>query len=293
MTSPPGGPRKPLARVALLSLALALLPSCAAPDSVAKFCSSAVTTLKTGDALFGDMKASCIRDAETFEPFGAFTVSDTTPTACDNIGKQVEGLEAASKVVSSYFTALNDLASFGSSKAGADAKDQAAQASAHAKLSAARQTALESVAGFLVHAAASGYQQKQLADDIVKVHDEVRSVLEGLGEAAGVVYLQQLQDEEQKTASRYKEFVAAAEKQHQETAAVILTLDARWQTDRALFAAKRKAARTYQAALETLAKGNEDLAAHARGLKTNELAGLLSPYAAQLETLVPQVQKAF
>lgn len=277
----------------VLVFALALLASCNAPDTIAKFCSSAVATLKTGDALFDDMKASCIREAQTFESFGTFPVSDPNPAACDSVGKQTEGVKAASKLVSNYFTALNDLASFGTSKAGDDAQDLLTKASAAARLSAAPQKALSSVAGFLTRTATSGYQRKMLADDIVKVHQDIKIVLDGLGEAVGVVYLQQLQDEELKTAARYKEFKLVAEQQHQWTADGTLVLDSRWQADRASFAAKRKAALSYKAALETLARGNEDLAAHARGFKANELAGLLSPYVAQLETLVPAIQKAF
>jgi len=276
-----------------LVLALALLASCNAPDTVAKFCSSAVATLKTGDALFDDMKASCIREARTFEPVGTFAVSDSSPAACDNVGKQAEGVKAASKILSNYFIALNDLASFGTSKAGDDAKDLLTKASTEAKLGAAPQKALSSVAGFLTRAAMSGYQQKLLADDVVKVHEDVKTVLDGLGEAVGVVYLQQLRDEELKTAARYKEFRLVAEQQHQWTADATLVLDSRWQADRATFAAKQKAALSYQAALETLARGNEDLAAHARSFKAIELAGLLGPYVAQLDSLVPAIQKAF
>ena len=276
-----------------LVLALALLASCNAPDTVAKFCSSAVATLKTGDALFDDMKASCIREARTFEPVGTFAVSDSSPAACDNVGKQAEGLKAASKILSNYFTALNDLASFGTSQAGDDAKDLLTRASAAARLSAAPQKALSSVASFLLRTAMSGYQRKMLADDIVKVHEDVRISLDGLGEAVGVAYLQQLQDEEQKTAARYKEFRLTAEQQHQWTADATLVLDSRWQADRATFAAKQKAAVRYQAALETLARGNQDLAAHARNIKASELSGLLSPYAAQLDSLIPAIQKVF
>jgi hypothetical protein len=121
------------------------------------------------------------------------------------------------------------------------------------------------------------------------VHEDIKDALDGLGEAVGVAYLHQLQEEETKTATRYHEFLL----QHQGAAEVILTLDSRWQSDRANFAAKQKAALSYQSALDTMAKANEDLAAHARGLKTKDLSGLLSPYAAQLESLAPAIQKAF
>jgi len=268
---------------------LALLVSCNTPDSVARFCSSAVSTLGSGDALFDDMKASCIREAQTRESFGTFALTDPDPAVCDDIGKQAEGLKAASKVLLDYFKALNDLASFGASKAGDDAKELVAKASAQSKLSADRQTAMASIAGFLTRVATSGYQQRQLADDVVRVHKDIQVSLDGLGEVVGVAYLHQLQNEEQKTATRYNEFLL----QHQGAADAALILDARWQNDRANFAARQKAALAYKAALETLAKGNEELAAHARGFKAKDLAGLLSSYAAQLDSLAPAIRKAY
>jgi len=278
---------------------LACLPSCNTPDSVAAFCSSAVATLKSGDAVFDDMKASCIREAQTRERFDTFSLSDATPAVCEDIGKQAEGLKAVSRILADYFSALNDLAAFGKAKA-ADESDEgngkaasdtgeAAKASASAKLTGARQKALESVAGFLAKVVSSGYQQKHLADDIVKVHGDVKAVLDGLGEAAGAIYLDQLQDEEEKTVTRYKAFLL----EHPDDAAAILALDTRWQADRATFAAKRKAALSFKAALETVARGDDALAAHARGPAARDLAALLSPYAAQLQSLVPAIQKAF
>lgn len=272
-----------------ITLILTCLLSCNTPGSIAKFTSSAVATLGSGDLLFDDMKASCVREAQTRDPFGAFAISDPSPAACEDIGKQAEGLKAASKLLSSYFTALNDLASFGNTKAGDGAKDLATKASAQAKLSAAPQKALASIAEFLTEVATSAYQQKKLADSVVKVHGDIKAALDGLGDAVGVAYLHQLQDEEEKTASRYREFLLA----HQGAADAILALDSRWESDRASFAAKQKAAEGYQAALDTLSKGNEDLAAHARDLKAKELPGLLSPYSAQLESMIPAIQKAF
>ena len=281
-------------------LALACLPSCNTPDSVAKFCSSAVATLKSGDAVFDDMKASCVREAQTRERFDTFSLSDSTPAVCEDIGRQAEGLKAVSKILADYFSALNDLAAFGKAKAADESSDEngkaagdtggkAAKASASAKLTDAKQKALESVAAFLTKVVSSGYQQKHLADDIVKVHADVEAVLQGLGEAAGGIYLDQLQDEEQKTVTRYKAFLL----EHPDDAGAILALDTRWQADRANFAAKRKAALSFKAALETIAKGDATLAEHARGLEAKDLSALLSPLAAQLETAAPAIEKAF
>lgn len=288
MGTPSLGFRK-AAFVFATTLVLTALFSCDTPGSIAKFASSAVTMLGAGDSFFDDMKTSCVRELQTRESFGTFAVSDPDSAACDAIGKQADGLRAASKLLSSYFTALNDLASFGSTKAGDGAKDLAAKAAGDAKLSASVQGAMGSVASFLVGVATSGYQQKKLAGAVVNVHGDVKAVLDGLGEAVGVVYLQELREEEKKTASRYQEFLL----EHQGTADAALALDSRWQSDRATFSVKAKAAQSYQSALRTLAKGNEDLATHAHDLKAKELPGLLGPYATQLETVVPTIQKAF
>ena len=269
---------------------LALLLSCDTPDSIAKFSSSAVVTLASGNAIFDDMKASCLRESQTQESLGTFSLAnDQTPAACEEIGKQADGLKAAAQILCRYFSALNDLASFGSSKAGDDAKALFEKTSAQARLSSARRDALASITGLLTRIATSGYQQRQLADDIVKVHEDIQAALDGLGEAAGVVYLHELQFEEARTATRYKEFLA----EHPGAPDVILVLDARWQTDRAGFAARENAALGFKSALATLARGNEELAGHARSFKTRELAGVLDPYAAQLESLAPAIQKAF
>jgi hypothetical protein len=274
--------------LALAALCLGLL-SCNPPDTVAKFCASAVVTLKSGDSLLDDMQASCVREVQTREAIGEFTASDPHPEVCANIGKQSDELKAASKILASYFTALNDLASFGTSKAGDGVGGLVARVSGQGRMSSESQKALGAIGGFLTRVATSSYQQKHLAEDIVKVRGDIRVALAGLGEAVGVVYRNQLQDEEVKTGVRYKEFAL----EHKGSAEVLVQLDSRWQSDRAVFAAKRAAASCYEEALETLVKGNEDLADHARGFRAKELAGLLSPYTEQLESLLPAIQKAW
>ena len=260
--------------------------ACNTPDTVAKFCSSAVVTLKSGDALFDDISASCVREAQTREPFATFEVTDTTPPACDEIGKQASGLKAAGQLLAEYFKALNDLASFGTTTAGSNASSLAKTAAAQAKLSSNAQTAIGSIAGLLTQIATGGYQQKALATNIVKHKADVDAVLGGLGEAVGVVYLQMLKEEENKTITRYREYLL----QHPDAT---LALDSRWQNDRTSFASKIRAAQAYQDALNTLIKGNDDLAAHANNLSAKNLPGLLSPYVSQLESMVPAIQKAF
>lgn len=279
-----------LAGLGALVISALLSLSCNAPESIAKFSASAVKTLKTGDAIFDDMRASCVRETQTREPFGSFALSDASvPSECVAIGKQAEGLKAASGLLSKYFASLNALASFGAAEASEDAEGLLSKATAESKLNDTHQKAIASIAGLLTRIAAAGYQQKHLAEDLVKVHEDVKVALEGFAEAAGIVYLQELREEEHKTASRYRGFLV----EHSQAPDAVLVLDARWQADRATFVAKEAAVRRYQAALAALGKGNEELASHARSLKAKDIPALLSSYTAQLEAMVPLIQKAF
>jgi hypothetical protein len=275
-------------RLAFIALAALLLStsSCETPGGVAQFCSSAVTTLKTGDALFEDMKASCERIVAAGDKIGAFPTAERKAAACDDIGKHAADLKKESQKLADYFAALNELASFNSSKA----QSSASEAAEETKLPAAERKALGSIGSFLTQAATSGYQQKALAEQIVKMREDVDALLNGLGKAAGVVYAQQLTQEQAAVADRYRNFLLEHPNWSPDT---LLTLDSRWQGDRAALAAKLKSAATYPAALETIAKGNNDLAAHAQALRAKELPGLLSPYATQLNSMISRIQKAF
>jgi hypothetical protein len=267
----------------------AFLCGCETPASIAGFSSSAMDTLQSGNMVFDDMKRSCVREVQSRDSFGTFAVVDRDPPDCEAIGKQAEGLKAVSKVLLDYYGALNDLASFGSGKVAGDVTGLAARGADLAKLTKGAQESLNSLANFVATAAASGYQRKHLRDDIVRANGNINNVLSGLVESVNGPYLDLLSDEQKKVANRYKEFLL----QHRDSPETILALDARWQNDSLVFASKRSAALSYVAALEILSKGNEELAAHSGSLKGKELAGILSPYCTQLESLVRAAQKAF
>jgi hypothetical protein len=264
-------------------LVLALGESgCDTPATISKFCTSTVAALQPGEALLDDLKASCIRELETQQDFGKFPIADPSAPECDAQGKRAEGLKAASKLLTAYFTALNNLASFDAVKQAEDVNALVAKVN----MSPGLQKSAGAVAGFLTRVATSGYRQSQLASDLVSVREDVRVVMDGLSEAIGSLYLPELNGEAQKTSARYREYVIV----HPEAA---LPLDARWQTDRATFDAKRKAVQFYQEALAAVIKGNAELAAHAHDLKAKDLSALLTSYSSQLDNLAPVIRKAF
>lgn len=252
--------------------------ACDTPASAAKFCASAVAALQPGPLLLDDIKASCIRELETQQDFGKFPIADPSAPECDAQGKQVEGLKAASRLLTEYFTALDNLASFDTAKPAEDVNALAGKA--------AMQKSAGAIAGFLTRVASSGYRQRHLTNDLVSVRADVQVVMEGLSEAVGSVYLRELNAEAQKTSARYREYVLM----HPDAA---LSLDARWQTDRAAFDAKRKAIQCYQEALAAAIKGNGELAAHAHDLKAKDLSALLTSYSSELDNLAPVIRRAF
>ena len=70
-------------------------------------------------------------------------------------------------------------------------------------------------------------------------------------------------------------------------------LDDRWRADEAAIQAKRASAQSLISALQALSKGFANLASNAHSLKAADLPGLLGPYVAQIQALIPQIQKAF
>lgn len=278
------------ARITLLLVAvLALsLMSCTTPDAVSKFCGSAVATLTSANPIFDDMKLSCLREVNSREEFGTFKPPLGSDPNCTAIGDKAVGARAAAKLLSDYFSAINSLASFGTAKAGTDAQNLVAKTGAAVGASQEAQTALGSIAQFLVSAATSGYQQKQLEKDLTVVSGNISAVVKALITIVQDDYIgRELATEEQKLATRYREF--AKDKSPE----VKLLLDDRWHADEQALEAKRASAQSLITALQALSKGFADLAANAHQLKAKEVPGLLAPYVTQLQALIPQIQKAF
>ncbi len=272
----------------ILALLVLSLSGCTTPAAVSQFCASASATLAASQPVFEDLKQSCLREVNSRVEFGSFTRPLEDDAACTAIGKQSEGAAAAAKILADYFRAINSLASFGTAKAGSDAESLLTKTSGAVGASSAAQTALGSIAKFLVTAATSGYQQRALAKDLPQVSRNISDVTAALVTIVQNDYSGQLlKSEEQKLTIRYKDFARG------KSPDVVLMLDARWQVEEQAIAQRRASARSLVTGLQALSKGFAELAANSRSLKGAEVPGLLAPYVSQLETLIPQIQKAF
>ena len=150
------------------------------------------------------------------------------------------------------------------------------------------QTALGSIAKFLVTAATSRYQERQLEKDLPQVSGNISAVSAALVTIVQDDYIGRLlKSEERKLAVRYKLFAAGKSPE------TVLMLDGRWQADEQALEGRRASARSLVTALQSLSKGFADLAAGSHQLKGKDVPGLLEPYVTQIQALIPQIQKAF
>jgi len=278
-----------------VSAVVLLLAGCVTATAVSTFCASAATTLASAKPIFSDMKASCLRELDAREPIGSYKTSANDPKMapsianCNAIGTQAEGATAAAAILSDYFSAINALASFGTAKAGSDAQTLATKTTAALGSGSAAQTAIGSMVGDLTSVFTSGYQLKKLESDLTRVSGNITAVSNGLVSIIQKNYIDQLlMDEENKTAARYKEFYKPSFSPEAQ-----VMLEDRWKTDAAAIQAKRASAMSLISALQALSKGFADMATNAHKLKSKELSGLLAPYVTQVQTLIPQIQKAF
>src|ERR1022692_4225369 len=106
----------------LVGVIVLSLTGCTTPDTISKFCSSAAATMTSAKPVFNDMKQSCLREVQSRESFATFKLPIQQDKDCDDIGKQADGAVAAVQVLAEYFTAINSLASFGTTKIGGDAQ---------------------------------------------------------------------------------------------------------------------------------------------------------------------------
>jgi hypothetical protein len=274
----------------IVAILLFLSVGCDTPDTVSKFCSSSVTAISSTTSVLADLGPSCLREVnDNTYTLGSFQLPAASDPSCDAITAQANATIAAAKLLSEYFSTLNSLATVGTSAASTDAGTLATDATTDAGLTANQKTAITSLAQDLTTGIISAYQYRKLAEDLPKAKQNVDNIVAALISIIQTNYLNQLlNDEEKKLANPYKMFLS----RHNSPEAT-LSLDQQWQADEQTLQTRRASAKSAVAALQTLQKGFDQLADNASKVKAEEVPGLLAPYVSQLQTLIPQIQKAF
>jgi hypothetical protein len=263
---------------------------CDTTASVAKFSTSAQTTLSSGTPIFEDLSASCSREVADHTPAGQFVANPAISPDCEEVADRVKGIEEVSQVLSAYFGTLNSLASFNTATTSTDMGKLASNASDLAKLNSDRKNALQSLAQIITQITSSSYQAKHLRDDIVNANPHIQSVIATLQEAVGKgSYLNLLAKEQGALKIRNEEFIRT----NPGSPESILLLDHQWKTDSDALNAKERSANAYIAALALIGKGHKDLAEKAPKVDAKQMLALLNPYIDQIQPLIATIQKAF
>jgi hypothetical protein len=220
---------------------------------------------------------------------GTFTLPVTSDSSCTAVRTQAVAAQSAAKLLTEYFTTINSLATIGTAKTSTDANTLAANTAGAFGAGSAEKTAVGSIAQDLTSGIMTAYQTRKLAQDLPKASKDVTAITDALVSIIQTNYInQELADEERKLANPYKSFLLA-----HNSPEVTLTLEQSWIADEQALQTRRVAAQNAIAALQALSKGFADLANNAHSLKAKELPGLLNPYVTQMQTLIPQIQKAF
>lgn len=268
-----------------------LFTGCNTPVSVADFCSSANSSLTSGSVIWQDLQGSCLRDEAAAMPFTEFKPNkpQDPSAACNVYPPQVEGLQAATKVLADYFVAMNSLASFGTAQLGTSAGALAQTVATKASLQPNEVNAVQALATVVTHLVATGYQTKHLDADLKEADPQVKAITAALERVVNLNYLPLLNHEQADMSFRYQKFLAdnpcPGRPDHNCHLETLIVLQDRWQGDLKSLAAKRQAAAAFVSALDTIAEGHAALAANADRLKAQQLPGLLAPYSDELKTL--------
>lgn len=272
------------------SFSLLTFTGCNTPATVSTFCSSAVTTISSATNVLADQGPSCLREVDdNTSVFGSFNPPITSDSSCNLVTAQANASIAAAKLLSEYFSTLNSLATVGVSTTSSDAGTLAGEAAAIPGATIDQKTAISSMAQYLTTGVMGVYQYRKIAKDLPQARKNVDDIVAALISVIQTNYVGQLlNDEEQKLGNPYKPFVS----QHN-SPETILALEQRWEADEQTLQARRSSAQSAIAALQTLRNGFDQLAANATKVKAKEVPTLLAPYVSELQTLIPQIQKAF
>jgi len=276
-------------RVATVTALLLGLASCTTPDAVRQFVATARDATLQFSPFVRDIGASCVQRKLAERP--VTEIEDATgpaTAACKEDFDLEPDLLGSIKVLSSYFSALDCLASNETVSYDKEIDGFADKLQVAAKFPAPATDAVKGLAKFLADAVASGYQRKKLADALRAADPHVTALTNTLGRIVGVEYVRDLDNEEDSLKNRYID--AMRSDQHND--AVALLLQRQWTRDFEALQRKKSAAVDYQKVLDRVRDGHKQLAARASRWSGADLAKELGSYTASIKALVSSFQAA-
>lgn len=311
---------------ALASLSICLL-SCASADAVATFAAASTKSLNESRPIFNDFPDSYARrfcdQAELTRNFADLTsIRACVPPAqtanLEALEQEAHGLLVVSQALTDYFTAIQQLASFGTAtpagdkdkdksdqpasgpsataatqsdnpSAASEKKTRAVESAKSAKFTPDEASAIGELAQLAVRAASRGYVRHHLAPDLNAADPHIQTVTAALQRVTATDYSDDLlAKERQALHERYRDAA-----RNEPSAAVTLLLYADWSLEVHKLDDRQDASKAYSLALQTIREGHHKLASEPSRLTTKSLASELELYTSDLQSLGSKIQKAF
>jgi len=265
------------------------LASCATPEAVRQFVTTARDATSQFSPFVQDIADSCVRRKLAEETVTKIEdAAGPTTAACKEDFDLAPDLLSSMNVLASYFNALNSLATNEAVSYDTEIDGFADKLQPVAKFPAPATDAVKGLAKFLADAIASGYQRKKLASALRAADSHVAALTNALGRVIGVEYVRDLDNEEDSLKNRYIDAMRSC--QHND--AVALLLQVQWKRDLEKLQKRKAAAVDYQKALEKVRDGHKQIASRASQWSAAELAKELGPYTASIRRLVSSFQMA-
>jgi len=305
-------PRRLLSTLVLAAVFISAvcLISCASADAVATFAGDAAKSLNQGSAVFNDFPASVVRRdcAANVESRGfdikpadeACVMTSLEQANLTSAKKDRDDILAVQRVLIDYFNALQQLAAFGkatdsSGKSKSDASSGSSSANnlkTSGKLTSSDEVkAITGLGALVVKAFSAGYRDRQLSRDLKDADDAIGKITDALTHIVKDDY--EYDPARPELASLLNQEAHRMSEQYKDADGSPMLLRVSW-TDRSTkLLARSGSAESYVEALNKIKGGHHKMATQPTQFKARSLAAGLQPDISGLESLIPQISKAF
>ena len=204
---------------------------------------------------------------------------------CASFAPQGEALTKASEVLSAYFRALQQLASFNSSSVSGAAGQAGLNIGVASGLNTAQIDSVSKLASLLTQVFTDRYQQHDLVKMLSQADGSIESVTQGMEDIVAKDYEGLLREEQESLPASYQAVADVKD------SATILLLNRAFLMDLNELEQRQAAAEAYVKALKQIREGHHALATMAKSRKPKNLALALQPYTDQMEALLPILGK--
>ncbi len=261
------------------------LTGCAPPPAVATFAQQASLVLQAGNSVTDDLAESCERRHSIGQPLPQVTLlapasAPKLTVACERFRQESIEITQVSKLVSRYFSALEELSRFNTVTVSDPAGVAGANASAVANLGSIQSDSVGKLASILTLVITERYRRGRTVQLLRDADSSVSAILTGLEQIAGSDYVGLLEEEARTNANTFREAGL------NQSPSVILLLNRAYREEVASGQRRSNAAGAYVAALHEIAEGHAALT-KLGWAKSGNMTTALAPHISQLQRLLP------